>query len=42
VENIYGYQLQGKWFDIGSMKQLEEAEEWIKAKNSSIFQDKML
>ncbi len=40
VENIYGYQLQGKWFDIGSMKQLNETEEWLlsRAKNSSISQ----
>jgi len=34
-ENIYGYTLQGKWFDIGSITQLEETEEWLKAKNSS-------
>lgn len=38
IQNIYGYTLQGKWFDIGSMKQLWEAEEWLKSRgaNSSI------
>jgi NDP-sugar pyrophosphorylase family protein len=43
VENIYGYRLQGKWFDIGSMKQLRETEEWLlsKVKNSSISPDQM-
>ncbi len=39
VENIYGYTLHGKWFDIGSMRQLEETEEWLKAKNFSTSQD---
>lgn len=37
VEDIYGYHLRGKWFDIGSMKQLNETEEWLlsRAKSSS-------
>jgi len=39
LENIYGYRLQGKWFDIGSMDQLRETEEWLKAKNSSTSLD---
>lgn len=39
VEDIYGYTLQGKWFDIGSMNQLREAEEWLTKRNSSISRD---
>lgn len=39
VVDIYGYTLRGKWFDIGSMRQLEEAEEWLTAMNSSTSQD---
>ncbi len=34
VEDVYGYNLQWKWFDIGSMRQLEEAEEWLQNKNN--------
>jgi len=32
-EPVYGYQLQGKWFDIGTLEQLKKAEEWIHLKN---------
>jgi len=33
-EPVYGYQLQGKWFDIGTLEQLKKAEEWIDLKNA--------
>lgn len=36
---VYGHILKGKWFDIGSMTQLEEAEKWLTEKNSSTAQD---
>jgi NDP-sugar pyrophosphorylase family protein len=39
IEDVHWFTLQGKWFDIGSMNQLKEAEEWLKAKNSSTCQD---
>lgn len=40
MEHIYGYTLRGKWFDIGSMQQLKEAEAWVTQarENSSTFQ----
>ena len=28
-EAIYGYELQGKWFDIGTLAALEEANQWM-------------
>lgn len=32
-EAVYGHVLQGKWFDIGTMEQLQKAEEWIQLKS---------
>ncbi len=41
IQDIYGHILQGRWFDIWSMKQLWEAEEWLQSRgvNSSISPD---
>jgi glucose-1-phosphate thymidylyltransferase len=32
-EPVYWYELHGKWFDIGTLEQLQKAEEWIDLKN---------
>ncbi len=29
---VYGQKIEGKWFDIGSFEQLQEAEKWIDLK----------
>lgn len=31
-EDVYGYPLEGEWFDIGTLEQLKKAEDWIKLK----------
>lgn len=35
-EPVYGQVLRWKWFDIGTLEQLQKAEEWINLKNSEI------
>lgn len=41
VQKIQGHTLKGKWFDIGSIAQLEDAEKWIQTReeNSSTSRD---
>jgi len=43
IQDIYGQTLTGKWFDIGSMEQLQKAEEWLttREENSSISSAQM-
>ncbi len=33
-KNVYGFQFSGKWYDIGSVESLQEAQEFFKQKNS--------
>ena len=33
-KNVYGFQFSGKWYDIGSIESLQEAQEFFKNKNT--------